>query len=289
MIEINKIILINSISIPCTVFELRKQRTTTAFVETKKLLTITFIENYETLFSNRSYITFLYFKQRISREFYRILDWKTKKKGNHREYRITEKEEGREILKLKHRVESSLRLLRQRNFLDDAYRSLCTSIEISSTEEEPGAVGPTMRTAIPHRSEFTTRHYALSHRTNGWQITVDTRRNDLQPTHIYETWLKGTRPFSRQRERKRERERRERGEPLRRSNAMLFLSLSLEGKNRLGRGVSFHRNEEYWKILFVMYNYRRVRNHLEITGWSLDFFCQLRFRDTKCTGFLVLG
>lgn len=80
MIEINKIILINSISIPCTVFELRKPRTTTAFVETKKLLTITFIENYETLFSNRSYITFLYFKQRISREFYRILDWKTNKK-----------------------------------------------------------------------------------------------------------------------------------------------------------------------------------------------------------------
>lgn len=95
--------------------------------------------------------------------------------------------------------------------------------------------------------------------------------------------------FETERERKRERERRERGEPLRRSNAMLFLSLSLEGKNRLGRGVSFHRNEEYWKILFVMYNYRRVRNHLEITGWSLDFFCQLRFRDTKCTGFLVLG
>lgn len=94
--------------------------------------------------------------------------------------------------------------------------------------------------------------------------------------------------FETEREKERTREEGER-RTLRRSNAMLFLSLSLEGKNRLGRGMSFHRNEEYWKILFVMYNYRRVRNHLEITGWSLDFFCQLRFRDTKCTGFLVLG
>lgn len=220
---------------------------------------------------------------------------KTKKKKRRKTSWISNywKRRGKgEILKLKHRVESSLRLLHQRNFLDDAYRSLCTSIEISSTEEEPGAVGPTMRTAIPHRSEFTTRHYALSHRMNGWQITVDTRRNDLQPTHIYETWLKGTRPFSRQRERERKRARREGKEPLRRSNAMLSLYLSLsKEKNRLGRGVSFHRNEEYWKILFLMYNYRRVRNHLEITGWSLgfSFFVSPCFRDTKCTGFLVLG
>lgn len=70
---------------------------------------------------------------------------------------------------------------------------------------------------------------------------------------------------------------------------MLFLSLSLEGKNRLGRGVSFHRNEEYWKILFVMYNYRRVRNHLEITGWSLDFFCQSAFQRYKVYGVSCIG
>ena len=194
--------------------------------------------------NQQSYITFLLFyilNYNVSLEIYlpsySRMKNKTKKKKRRKTSWISNywKRRGKgEILKLKHRVESSLRLLHQRNFLDDAYRSLCTSIEISSTEEEPGAVGPTMRTAIPHSSEFTTRHYALSHRMNGWQITVDTRRNDLQPTHIYETWLKGTRPFSRQRERERERERREGKEPLRRSNAMLslylFLSLSLEGK-----------------------------------------------------------
>lgn len=100
----------------------------------------------------------------------------------------------------------------------------------------------------------------------------------------------------RDREKERERERGERGknhfDVLTQCSLFIFFSLSLsKEKNRLGRGVSFHRNEEYWKILFVMYNYRRVRNHLEITGWSLgfSFFVSPCFRDTKCTGFLVLG
>lgn len=54
--------------------------------------------------------------------------------------------------------------------------------------------------------------------------------------------------------------------------------------------MSFHRNEEYWKILFVMYNYRRVRNHLEITGWSLDFFLSVCVSEIhRVYGFLVLG
>lgn len=64
-------------------FELRKPRTTNALVETKKLLTITFIENYETLFktSNRSYATFYFFY--ILNNLSRVLRYsrmKTKKK-----------------------------------------------------------------------------------------------------------------------------------------------------------------------------------------------------------------
>lgn len=137
-----------------------------------------------------------------------------------------------------------------------------------------------------------TTHYRIAWTADRSQWILDEMTCSLH-TFMKRGWRALDRFRDREKERERE-ERREGKEPLRRSNAMLSLYLSLflsKEKNRLGRGVSFHRNEEYWKILFVMYNYRRVRNHLEITGWSLgfSFFVSPCFRDTKCTGFLVLG
>lgn len=98
--------------------------------------------------------------------------------------------------------------------------------------------------------------------------------------------------FETEREREREKEG-GREEPLRRSNA-LSLSLFLEGKKSFRERCVVSSKRRILEELFVMYNYRRVRNHLEITGWSLDFFlsvCVSEIQSVRvsCIGLMIDG